>query len=249
MGLPPATPNFCSMCISELTRWAGVRFGLLPRAMHCPSRPSTGKGRCDSRSRRRQLEAGDARARGPADDAHGVVARTQVQGGCQLFGGPGSQRPILEGCSARSRMLLSSTRTVKPPARWGHQQTALSRYAPSAGISMRQVALAAGETKSRAPVMLSLSGLACCDAATPTYLPCPAEESSPRVRVGVMDAAASASIRTVSAAAAGGGVLARPNSPLVYSNHACRPWTSYVDPARSGFVWRAMRMSASTSGK
>src|SRR5664280_278003 len=151
--------------------------------------------------------------------------------------------PSLEGCSARSRMLLSSTRTVKPPARWGHQQTALSRYAPSAGISMRQVALAAGETKSRAPVMLSLSGLACCDAATPTYLPCPAEESSPRARGGVMDAAASASTRTVSAAAAGGGVLARPNSPLVYSNHACRPWTSYVDPAGSGFAWRAMRMS------
>src|ERR1019366_1423003 len=94
--------------------------------------------------------------------------------------------PPLEGRSVRSRMLASSTRMVKPPARLGHQQTALSRYAPSAGISMRQVALAAGETKSRAPVMLSLSGLACCDAATPTYLPCPAEESSPRASGGVM---------------------------------------------------------------
>src|ERR1039458_1081014 len=212
--------------------------------------------RCHTRRSWRQFEPRDARARGPADDAHGVVARTQVQGGCQLFGGPGSQRPILGrmqrevphvalvhqdgeaaralgppadraqqiravrrnlnapggagGWRARPRMLLSSTRTVKPPARWGHQQTALSRYAPSAGISMRQVALAAGETKSRAPVMLSLSGLACCDAATPTYLPCPAEESSPRARGGVMDAAASASTRTVSAAAAGGGVLACP---------------------------------------
>jgi len=108
----------------------------------CGDAEQTGRGErptwpSDPCPSRRQFKPIDARARLPADDSHGVAPRPR-------YGGAGSfsmvqkrNGPSLEKCNTWSRMLASSTRIVKPPARYGHQQAALRRYAPSAGISMR----------------------------------------------------------------------------------------------------------------